>query len=91
MPCRGCRDDYARHREPLTHTRLILPEGTNPSRGKITCKGTRTPNLRIQGSSGASSTGFMRVRAAAQVARMYSRELPGTGVNCNPNCNPADP
>jgi hypothetical protein len=28
----------------------------------------------------------MRVRAAAQIACAYSRELGRTGVNCNPNC-----
>jgi hypothetical protein len=38
-----------------------------------------------------SSPGFMRVRAAAQIACMYSRELRWTGMNCKPNCNPAGP
>lgn len=31
----------------------------------------------------------MCVRAAAQIACMYSHELRRTGVNRNPNCNPA--
>src|SRR5215469_13999838 len=53
--------------------------------------GTRTPNPRIKSLSGASSPGFIRVRAAAQIACLYSCELRRTGVNCNPNCNPATP
>jgi hypothetical protein len=46
------------------------------------------PNPRIKSLSVASSRGFVRVRAAAQIACTYSRELHRTGVNCNPNCNP---
>ena len=45
------------------------------------------PDPRIKSLSGASSPGFMRVRAAAQIACAYSSELCRTGVNCNPNCN----
>src|SRR5262249_43916936 len=37
---------------------------------------------------GASSPGFMRVRAAAQIACAYSGEPRRTAVNCNPDCNP---
>ncbi len=41
----------------------------------------------VKSLSGASSPGFMRVRAAAQIMCAYSRELHCTGVNCNPKCN----
>ena len=46
------------------------------------------PSRGLKSLSVASSLGFVRVRAAAQVACTYSRELHRTGVNCNPNCNP---
>jgi hypothetical protein len=43
---------------------------------------------RIKSLSGASSPGFMGVRAAAQPGIAYSAEPGRTAVNCNPNCNP---
>jgi hypothetical protein len=50
--------------------------------------GARTLNQRIKSFSGASSPGFISVRAAGQTAYAYPGELGWTLVNCNPNCNP---
>jgi hypothetical protein len=52
---------------------------------RLTGSVARDRKPRITSLSGVSSPGFMRVRAAAQIACMYSREPRCTGVNCNPN------
>ena len=48
----------------------------------------REGTLRIKSLSGASSQGFMAIRAAGYTVCADLGELGRTGVNCNPNCNP---
>ena len=46
------------------------------------------PGPTVKSLSGASSLGFMCIRAAGQPRGAWSVERSRTAVNCNPNCNP---
>jgi hypothetical protein len=61
-----------------------VSRGLGPqSVGHVGCQ-----NPRIKSLSGASSPGFIGVRAAGQAGGAYLDERSRTAVNCNPDCNP---